>query len=119
MKKLSYLLLIGVIVAGLTVTGTGKAEAMDNGSAALVAGTVALIGGAVMYAAMVDADHHRPVYVGSYPAVTYSREVYRPVRTEVIYVDHDRRDSFQRHSRQRDGGYYRSDRGWRHDYGRH
>jgi hypothetical protein len=112
MKRLMYLFLVGVLVAGFTAGGTARAEAMDSGSAALLAGTVAVIGGAVLYAAALDADHHRPVYVKSYPSVTYYREVYRPARPGVVYVHPGRRDCLPDHRR---GDY----RGWRHDYRRY
>lgn len=111
MKRLMYLFLAGVLVAGFTMGGVTRAEAMDSGSAALLAGTVAVIGGAVLYAAALDADHHRPVYASSYP-VTYYGEVHRPVRSRVVYVHRDRRGCFRDH--------YRGDhRGWRHDYRRY
>lgn len=110
MKRFMYLLLIGALFAGFTAAGTGRAEAMDNRSAALLAGTVAIVGGAVMYAAALDSGHQRTVYVRSYPRPTHYREVYRPVRTEVIYVEPGRPDCFR--------GHYRSNYGERHHYDR-
>ncbi|MEJ2697237.1 MAG: hypothetical protein P8013_11375 [Candidatus Sulfobium sp.] len=118
MKRLMYLLLAGVMVVGFTAAQTERAEAMDSGSAALLAGTVAVIGGAVVYAAALDADHHRPVYVESRPSVTYYREVYRPARTRVIYVRPGHRDCFPDRDRYRHRGWDRNDRGWRHGFGR-
>jgi hypothetical protein len=119
MKRLMYLFLVGVLVAGFTAAGTNKAEAMNNGSAALLAGTVALIGGAVVYAAALDANYHRPVYVGSRAPVTYYREVYRPARTEIIYLEPGHSYYRPRHVDRDDSGWRRDDRGPRHGYGRY
>lgn len=118
MKRLIYLFLVGVLIAGFTAAGTTKAEAMDSQSAALLAGTAALIGGAVIYASALDAGHQRPVYVQSYPSVTHYREVYRPVRTRVIYLDRDHRDCFPDRWRNGYRERHRDDRVQRRDYRR-
>jgi hypothetical protein len=119
MKRFMYLFLVGVLVAGFTLAGTNKAEAMNSGSAALLAGTVALIGGAVVYAAALDANYQRPVYVESYPPVAHYREVYRPARTEIIYMEHGRRYYRPGHADRFDSGWRRDDRGPRGSYGRY
>ena len=118
MKRLMYVLLVGVLIAGFTTAATTKAEAMDSGSAALLAGTAALIGGAVIYAAALDAGHQRTVYVQSYPSVAYYREVYRPVRTKVICLDRDHRDRFPDRWRSDHRDRNRDDRGQWRDYRR-
>ncbi|MDA8077599.1 MAG: hypothetical protein M0Z79_01550 [Nitrospiraceae bacterium] len=81
MKRALYILMIGVLAAGIMAAGGSRAEAMNNESAALLAGGIALFGGAVLNAV----THPAPVYAETYPTVYYGYS-YRPVRTRVVYV---------------------------------
>ncbi len=81
MKRALYILMIGVLAAGILAAGGSRAEAMNNESAALLAGGIALFGGAVLNAV----THPAPVYAEAYPSGYYGYS-YRPVRSRVIYV---------------------------------
>lgn len=73
MKKLLAVGLVVVLACSFVLIGKGNAEAMNNEAAAMLAGAIAIFGGAAIHAATADAYYPEPVYVESYP-VTYHRE---------------------------------------------
>jgi hypothetical protein len=73
MKKMVMAILVVVLAGGFLVVGDKRAEAMNNESAALLAGAIAVLGPPLLYG-MSGAYRPGPAYAASYP-----------VRTEVVY----------------------------------
>ena len=85
MKKVSLVILIVVLAGGFLVMGNTRAEAMNNESAALLAGAIAVFGPPVLYAMSRGGYRSGPAYATSYP-----------VRTRVVY-EHRSYAPHQRH----------------------
>ncbi len=79
MKKMFSIGLVLVMACSFVLAGQNKAEAMDNASAAILAGTMAIIGGAVISAIASDAYAADRAYAGWRPAA------YHNVRTVIVY----------------------------------
>lgn len=106
MKKLVTVTLVLLLAVGFLVVGNNRAEAMNNESAAVLAGTIAIFGLPVMHAIAQEIMYPGPGYASAYPAH------YRPAypsryieRTKVIYVEP--RYQIHRH------------RGWAYERGYH
>ncbi len=79
MKKALLTILVVILAGGFLLAGTPKAEAMNNESAAMLAGAIVLFGGPILHAITTDAYRPAPVYVDAYQAPYYT------TRTEIIY----------------------------------
>jgi hypothetical protein len=73
MKKMLLVILVVALAGGFLVIGDTRAEAMNNESAVLLAGAIAVFGPPLLYG-MSGAYRPAPAYAASYP-----------VRTEVVY----------------------------------
>jgi hypothetical protein len=73
MKKMLMVILVVALAGGFLIIGDTRAEAMNNESAALLAGAIAVFGPPLLYG-MSGAYRPGPAYAASYP-----------VRTEVVY----------------------------------
>lgn len=106
MKRTLYIVMIGVLAAGMLTVSNGKAEAMNPEAALLIAGGIALFGGAMLHAAVPA-----PVYAEAYPPAYYGHS-YRPVMSSVVYVE----PAYRHHRHHR---YCDHDPGWRYEQRRH
>ena len=79
MKKAILAVLVLILTGGFLLAGTEKAEAMNNESAAMLAGAIVLFGGPILHAIAEDSYRPAPVYVDAYPSPYYT------TRTEIIY----------------------------------
>jgi len=106
MKKLISISLVLVLAGGLILAENKRADAMDPGTAALIATSFFFL--PVLSAIAHEHDHYRPAayYPGTYPAAYYYGAYYGapyPARTRVYY------------SAPRYVGYY--GRNWNRGYG--
>jgi len=69
MKKMFSAGLVVVFACSFLLVGRGRADAMDNASAAILAGTMAIIGGAAISAIISDTHHPYRVYEERRPVV--------------------------------------------------
>ncbi|MCL5024335.1 MAG: hypothetical protein M1497_13415 [Nitrospirae bacterium] len=106
MRKIVITGLALALVCGFLFVGTPGAEAMNNESAAMLAGAIAVFGPPVLSAMTGNGFYREPVYSGAYYAPAY------PVRTEVIYVS----PGYRRHCGPAGHAY---ERGWRGEWRRH
>ncbi|MGE5301448.1 MAG: hypothetical protein ACM3MB_10910 [Acidobacteriota bacterium] len=106
MKKMFLIGLVFVLTFGFLLAATPRADAMNNESAAMLAGAIVLFGGPILHAMASDTYRPAPVYVET-PAVSY-----HTTRTEIIY---DR--PVYRNCRKPFRGAY--ERGWRDERARY
>ncbi len=99
MRKVLAVGLVLVLACSFVLIGKGSADAMNNEAAAMLAGAIAIVGGAAIHAATVNAYYPEPVYVETYPT-SYYRE-----RTVIVH-EYPRYRNFHRPYR---GAY---ERGW-------
>jgi hypothetical protein len=78
-KKMILTGLVLVLTCGFLLTDTHRAQAMNNESAAMLAGAIVLFGGPILHAMTSDAYRPAPAYVESPPVSYYT------TRTEIIY----------------------------------
>ncbi len=113
MKKLVSLTVIFMLAISFLIIGNTKAEAMNNESAAMLAGAIALFGKPVLNAIAQDVMYPGQAYAPAYPAqYRYAYPATRYIeRTEIIYVQPEHK----RFCRHRWGAYKRGYRDeWRH-----
>lgn len=103
MKKLLSISIVFILACSLLLIGGTRADAMNNESAALLAGAIALFGPPVLNAMTAGAFYTTPVHYSSYPRAYY------PVRTEVIYAYPGYRKCYSHSSAY--------ERGWREEWG--
>jgi hypothetical protein len=103
MKKIGGAVVILAVICGFLLLGSNRAEAMNNESAALLAGAVVLFAPPVIQA-----------MTGGYAyAAAVPRFAYYPARTEVVVIDRGQ------HRYEREREYWRGRRDQRrHDYRR-
>ena len=115
MKKLISISLVLVLAGGLILAENKRAEAMDPGTAALIATSFFLL--PVLSAISHDHYRHSPYYSGTYPAASYGGAYYAtpyPARTRVYYSA-PRYEGYYGRTLNRGYGYerdYRSHRGY-------
>jgi hypothetical protein len=120
MKKLISISLVLVLAGGLILAENKRADAMDPGTAALIATSFFFL--PVLGAIAHEHDHYRPAayYPGTYPAANYYGAYYDapyPVRTRVYYSS-PRYEGYYGRNWNRGYGYerdYRSHRGYNED----
>jgi ribulose kinase len=78
-RRMFLTALVMVLAGGFLLTGTSRADAMNNESAAMLAGAIVLFGGPIIHAIATDVYRPAPVYVDSYPRAHYT------TRTDIIY----------------------------------
>ncbi|MBI4699008.1 MAG: hypothetical protein HY758_08935 [Nitrospirae bacterium] len=114
MKSFISITIILMLTASCLIIGNSRAEAMNNESAAMLAGAIAIFGkpmlnamaNEIMYPGQEYAPSRHTQYRTAYPATTRYVE-----RTEVIYV----RPEHERFCRHKWHAYKRGYRdGWRH-----
>ena len=120
MKKLISISLVLVLAGGLILAENKRADAMDPGTAALIATSFFFL--PVLGAIVHEHDHYRPAayYPGTYPAANYYGAYYSapyPARTRVYYSA-PRYEGYYGRNLNRGYGYerdYRSHRGYNED----
>ena len=120
MKRLISISLVLVLAGGLILAENKRADAMDPGTAALIATSFFFL--PVLSAISHEHDHYRPTayYPGTYPAANYYGAYYDapyPARTRVYYSA-PRYEGYYGRNWNRGYGYerdYRSHRGYNKD----
>ncbi len=105
MKKLITVSMVVVLALGLLLIGNTRADAMNNESAALLAGAIAVFGGAALHAAVYPEPAYPVYYAPSYPV---TRVVYGYPGYRGCYA------GYRGYWGPRWGAY---GRGWRHEWG--
>jgi len=136
MKKLITISMLLMLACSFLFIENTKAEAMNNESAAMLAGAIALFGRPVLNAISREVFYPAPYYDSSYYGDSYysnyypGYSTYYPARTRIIYTSpgysrHYRhgRDSYERgwyedREREYPRGYYNNRRGYYHEYER-
>ncbi|MEW5743915.1 MAG: hypothetical protein AB1805_00555 [Nitrospirota bacterium] len=103
MKTIVSFILVAVLACGFLFMGSAEAEAMNNESAAMLAGAIAIFGKPMLQAVVREISPAQPAYAASYPSYTETREI--------IYVTDDR--PHHKHYRHRNKAY---ERGWRDEW---
>ena len=113
MKKFTTIMLITMLAISFLVIGNTKAEAMNNESAAMLAGAIAIFGRPILNAIAQDMMYPGQVYAPAYPAqYRYAYPATRYIeRTRIIYAN-PRHERFCRHWRGDHRRGYRDE--WRH-----
>lgn len=112
MKKVISIVLAVALAGSFLLIDTKKAEAMNNESAAMLAGAIAIFGKPVLQTVAREILPASPAYAGSY-AESYPRHT-TVTQREIIYVEPERH--YNRHYPPRGRAY---ERGWRDEWRRH
>lgn len=121
MKKIITISMVLILACSFSLTGNLKAEAMNNESAAMLAGAIAIFGKPVLNAIGREIFYPAPYYDSSYYNDSYNSNYYSdystyyyPNRTRIIYIS----PGYSRHHRQGRDSYERGwDRDRDHEYG--
>ena len=120
MKKLITISMLLMLACSFLFIENTKAEAMNNESAAMLAGAIALFGRPVLNAISREVFYPAPYYDSSYYGDSYysnyypGYSTYYPARTRIIYTS----PGYSRHYRHGRDSYERGwDRDYDHEYG--
>lgn len=94
MKKIVSIILTLVLACSFMFLGAPRAEAMNNESAAMLAGAIAIFGKPVLQTIVREIT---PPPAQAY-TTTYSYQAY-PARSEVVYVAPEHPDCYKPHNR--------------------
>ncbi len=121
MKKIITISMVFILACSFLFIGNTKAEAMNNESAAMLAGAIAIFGKPVLNAIGREIFYPAPYYDNSYYGDSYYSNYYSdyptsyyPARTTIIYTS----PGYSRHYRYGRDSYKRGwDRDCDHEYG--